>query len=105
MSRMGRCRHHVGMTRAGADLDEQLTRLGALTDGWIREAVARHLSASAERLSGMLEYHMGWRGSDLGVLERPAPAGKKLRPGLVLLVSQAACGEITPAARNCAMAV
>jgi geranylgeranyl diphosphate synthase type I len=53
----------------------------------------------------MLEYHLGWRGLDLEPLARPAPAGKKLRPSLVLLVSLAVCGEMTQAARNSAAAV
>jgi len=87
------------------DLDSELTRLGELTDGWIREAVVRHVSPAAERLAGMLEYHLGWRGPDLEPLARPAPAGKKLRPGLVLLVSLAVSGEMTQAARNSAVAV
>jgi geranylgeranyl diphosphate synthase type I len=88
-----------------SDLDQRLTQLGELTDGWIREAIARHLSPQAERLARMLEYHFGWRGEDLAVLARPAPAGKKLRPGLVLLVAQGVSGEITPSARNSAAAV
>jgi geranylgeranyl diphosphate synthase type I len=87
------------------DVDAELTRLGALTDGWIRDAIAQHLSPRAERLAAMLEYHFGWRGPDLHVLARPAPAGKKLRPALVLLVSQAVCGEMPEAARNSAAAV
>src|SRR5919199_5053726 len=86
-------------------VDAELARLGELTDGWIREAIARHLSGGAERLAGMLEYHLGWRGADLEPLARPAPAGKKLRPALVLLVCQAVSGEITPAAQNAAAAV
>jgi len=87
------------------DLDQQLAHLGELTDGLIREAISRHLSPRAERLAGMLEYHLGWRGTDLALLARPAPAGKKLRPALVLLVAQAVCGEITPSARSSAAAV
>jgi geranylgeranyl diphosphate synthase type I len=53
----------------------------------------------------MLEYHFGWRGPDLEPLRNPAPAGKKLRPGLALLVCQAVGGEMTAAARNAAAAV
>jgi geranylgeranyl diphosphate synthase type I len=86
-------------------LDDELTRLGELTDGWIREAVAEHVSPRGERLAAILEYHLGWRGPDLKPLATPAPSGKKLRPGLVLLVSQAVSGEISPAARNSAVAV
>jgi geranylgeranyl diphosphate synthase type I len=91
--------------RMSSDLDQQLTHLGRLTDGWIHEAIARHLSPEAGQLASMLEYHLGWRGTDLAVLATPAPAGKKLRPGLVLLVAQAVCGDITPAARSSAVAV
>ncbi len=87
------------------DLDSELTRLGALTDGWIRDAVAQHVSPQAQRLAGMLEYHLGWRGPDLTPLGRPAPAGKKLRPALVLLVAQAVSGGLNDAARNSAVAV
>jgi geranylgeranyl diphosphate synthase type I len=86
-------------------VDQELARLGELTDGWIRDAIAQHLSARAERLAGMLEYHFGWRGPGLEPLAWPAAAGKKLRPALVLLVCQAVRGEITPAAQNAAAAV
>jgi geranylgeranyl diphosphate synthase, type I len=86
-------------------VDDELARLGELTDSWIREAVAEHVSPQAERLAAMLEYHLGWRGPDLERLASPAPAGKKLRPALVLLVCRAVCGEITTAARNAAAAV
>ncbi|MBV8713943.1 MAG: polyprenyl synthetase family protein [Chloroflexi bacterium] len=89
----------------GVDLDAELTRLGELTDSWIRDAVRRHLSPEGKRLAAMLEYHLGWRGPDLEVLSKAAPAGKKLRPALVLLTSQAVGGEITQAARNSAVAV
>jgi geranylgeranyl diphosphate synthase, type I len=87
------------------DLDAELARLGEQTDGWIREAIGRYISPHAGRLAGMLEYHLGWRGPDLAPLERPVPAGKKLRPALVLLVSQAVSGEISRAARGSAVAV
>src|SRR5215831_11692607 len=53
----------------------------------------------------MLEYHLGWRTPDLQRVSQPAPSGKKLRPALVLLVCQAVCGEIVPAARDAAAAV
>jgi geranylgeranyl diphosphate synthase type I len=95
-----------------ADLDVELTRLAELTDTWIREAVAQHISPQGERLGAIIEYHLGWRGPDLRPLTplKPggltsAPSGKKLRPALVLLVSQAVSGEIAPAARSAAVAV
>ena len=85
--------------------DAELSRLGEQTYAWIREAIARHVSPRGERLGAILEYHLGWRAPDLELLATPAPSGKKLRPGLVLLVSQAVSGEITPAARRSAAAV
>ncbi|MDQ6675237.1 MAG: polyprenyl synthetase family protein [Chloroflexota bacterium] len=87
------------------DLDTQLSRLGDLTDGCIREAIAQNLSPMAARFRAMIEYHFGWRDEQLEELSRPAAAGKKLRPGLVLLVCQAVCGEINAAARDAAAAV
>jgi len=87
------------------DLDEQLKRLGELTDGSLREAVAHHVSPRAQRLGAMLEYHFGWRDEQLRPLDRPAPAGKRLRPALVLLACQAVSGEINAAARSAAAAV
>jgi geranylgeranyl diphosphate synthase type I len=90
---------------SAADLDQQLTRLAELTDDSLRQAVARHISPAGERLAAMLEYHLGWRGPDLQPLSVPAPSGKKLRPALVLLVSQAVSSEIPPAAARAAAAV
>ena len=86
------------------DLEARLTQLGGLLDGWLREAVAGPVSEPAARFGAMLEYHLGWRGPDLQPLERPAPAGKRLRPALALLVCEAACGAIEPA-RDAAVAV
>jgi geranylgeranyl diphosphate synthase type I len=86
-------------------VERELARLGELVDGWMRQAVAAHVSANAERLGAMLEYHLGWRDIDLLPLSAPVNAGKRLRPALTLLVSQAVCGEITPLARNAAVAV
>jgi geranylgeranyl diphosphate synthase type I len=87
------------------DLDRQLAHLGTLTDAWLHDAVAEHLSPHAPRLAAMLEYHLGWRDPDLALLPEPAPAGKKLRPALVLLVSQAVSGDIVLAAQQAATAV
>jgi len=87
------------------DLDQQLRRLGGLADGCIREAIAQHVSPRAQRLAAMLEYHFGWRDERLQPLQVPAPAGKKLRPALVLLVCEAVSGEINAAARDAAAAV
>jgi geranylgeranyl diphosphate synthase, type I len=86
------------------DLAQRLTELGALVDAWTREELARSISAPAARFGAMLEYHLGWRDADLQALEQPAPSGKKLRPALALLVSEAVCGQIEPA-RPAAVAV
>jgi len=79
-------------------LDEQLAQLGTMVDGWTRAALAESISPQAERLGAVLEYHLGWRDEHLQPLHKAAPAGKKLRPALVLLVCQAICGEINAAA-------
>jgi geranylgeranyl diphosphate synthase, type I len=88
-----------------ASLDEELTRYGALVDGWTRDALTESMSPQAQRLGAMLEYHLGWRDEQLQPLSVSAPAGKKLRPALVLLVSQAISGEINTAARDAAVAI
>jgi geranylgeranyl diphosphate synthase, type I len=86
-------------------LDQELARLGELVDGWMREVVAQHVSARADRLGAMLGYHLGWRDTDLRPLSEPVAGGKRLRPALTLLVAQAVRGEITPLATNAAVAV
>ena len=86
------------------NVDAELSRLGALVDGWTRAALAESISPQALRLGAMLEYHLGWRDEQLQPLSTAAPAGKKLRPALALLVCQAVSGDIA-AARNAAVAV
>ena len=76
-----------------------------MVDDWTRAALVESISPQAQRLGAMLEYHLGWRDEQLQLLNVPARAGKKLRPALVLLVSQAVTGEINAAARNAAVAV
>jgi geranylgeranyl diphosphate synthase type I len=87
------------------DLDQQLVHLADLVDAWTRDAIAQSLSPQADRLKALLEYHLGWRGTDLQPLDVAAPSGKKLRPALVLLTAQAVCGEMTEDARAAAVAV
>jgi geranylgeranyl diphosphate synthase type I len=74
-------------------LDAELARLGQLTDARIRQVLSEQVSGPAARFRAMLEYHLGWRGPDLQPLASPAPAGKKLRPALVLLVCQGVTGD------------
>src|SRR6266545_1310102 len=74
------------------DLEAELTRLGQLTDGCIRQVLTETMSEPAARFASMLEYHLGWRAPDLSPLDVPAPSGKKLRPALVLLVCSAVWG-------------
>jgi geranylgeranyl diphosphate synthase type I len=88
-----------------AALDRRLAELGELTDSWIRDMVTLNVSPVAQRLGAMIEYHLGWRGDDLLLLDKPVPAGKKLRPALALLVCEAVRGEINHAARTAAVAV
>jgi geranylgeranyl diphosphate synthase type I len=78
-------------------LEEELTRLGQRTDEWIRRVVVETMSEPAERFRAMLEYHLGWRDAELRQLAVPAPAGKKLRPGLALLVCRGISGDETAA--------
>jgi geranylgeranyl diphosphate synthase type I len=88
-----------------ATLDQLLANYGTQVDEWTRAALAESISPQAARLGAMLEYHLGWRDEHLQPLSVPAPAGKKLRPALVLLVAQAVSGEINQAARDAAVAV
>jgi geranylgeranyl diphosphate synthase, type I len=92
-------------TSMSLDLDQCLGQLGEITDRGLRAAVANHLAPRAERLALLLEYHLGWRDPELAPLGTPAPAGKRLRPALVLLVAQAVRGETPPAARPAAIAI
>src|SRR5918995_4877780 len=77
--------------------EDELTRLGQLTDAFIRQTIDETMSAPAERFQAMLEYHLGWRGPDLETLAVPAPAGKKLRQALALLVCRGVAGQEEPA--------
>jgi geranylgeranyl diphosphate synthase type I len=79
------------------DLERRLAELGELVDAWTREELARGISEAAAEFGGMLEYHLGWRDAQLRLLTPPAPAGKKLRPGLALLVCEAVAGTFEPA--------
>jgi geranylgeranyl diphosphate synthase type I len=78
--------------------------LGDLVDSWTREVLAQAVSAPARRFGNMLEYHLGWRNERLERLDVAAPSGKKLRPALALLVSQAVSGQVEPA-RDAAVGV
>jgi geranylgeranyl diphosphate synthase type I len=80
-----------------SDLERRLSELGELVDAATREELAHGISEAAGPFGGILEYHLGWRDEQLRVLDTPAPAGKRLRPGLALLVCEAASGSIEPA--------
>jgi geranylgeranyl diphosphate synthase type I len=86
------------------ELERRLSELGELVDAWTREELARGISDAASVFGGMLEYHLGWRDEQLRELPTPAPAGKRLRPALALLVCQAVSGSIEPA-RSAAVAI
>jgi len=87
-----------------ARLEQRLVQLGAMVDQWTRAALSETVSSPARRFGNMLEYHLGWRDTDLQPLEQAAPSGKKLRPALAALVCEAVCGSIEPA-RTAAVAV
>jgi geranylgeranyl diphosphate synthase type I len=78
-------------------LEARLAELGELVGAWTREAVEGAFQAPAEQFGDMVAYHLGWRDTDLAELAVPAPSGKKLRPAIALLVSEAVCGSIEPA--------
>jgi geranylgeranyl diphosphate synthase, type I len=86
------------------DLERRLAELSGLVDAWTRVELARGISEGAGTFGGMLEYHLGWRDERLDPLPTPAPAGKRLRPALALLVCQAVSGSIEPA-RPAAVAI
>jgi geranylgeranyl diphosphate synthase type I len=86
------------------DLERRLSELGELVDAAARDELARGISEAAQPFGGMLEYHFGWRDERLQMLDTPAPAGKKLRPGLALLVCEAVSGSME-AARPAAVAL
>lgn len=55
----------------------------------LMEIVQSAYPADCDLLRGMLAYHMGWEGAGAG----PEAQGKRIRPLLLLLVSQAAGGD------------
>jgi geranylgeranyl diphosphate synthase type I len=97
-STTGRASQHLTSPEA------RLAELGALVDGWTRKLVEGAFQAPAERFGEMVAYHLGWRDTDLTELAVPVPSGKKLRPAIALLVSEAVCGSIEPA-RDVAVAI
>ncbi|MBI4493247.1 MAG: polyprenyl synthetase family protein [Chloroflexi bacterium] len=78
-------------------LDTRLDQLSALVDGWTHEFL-RTVDVGVRPFQQMIAYHLGWAGSDLQPLPRPVSAGKRLRPALCLLVAEAVCGRLEPAA-------
>ena len=86
------------------ELERRLADLGELIDAWTRDELVGGISDAAAPFGGMLEYHLGWRDEQLQALAVPAPAGKKLRPAVALLVCEAVSGSIEPA-RAAAVAI
>lgn len=72
-----------------AELDLRLDGLSREVDRWTRDFFERR-RPSAERFAGLLGYPLGWVDEQLTVLDPPAPAGKRLRPALCLLVCEVA---------------
>ena len=83
----------VDAAALGARLDALSARVDALT----RAAVGGCVQGPARPFGAILEYHHGWRDEHLEPLATPAPAGKKLRAGMVLLACEAVCGATEPA--------
>jgi geranylgeranyl diphosphate synthase, type I len=85
-------------------LDARISELAELVDSWLRSEVQHAVSDPAQRFGAMLEYHFGWRDSNLEQRAARAPSGKRLRPVLTLLVSESVSGEADKA-RDAAVAV
>ena len=79
------------------DLDGELTRLGKLTDDWIRRAIEQNMSEPGRAFSGDARVPPGLARARPGGARGARAGGKKLRPGLALLVCQAVSGQIEPA--------
>lgn len=72
-------------------LAQTISAYRSLIEDEMRVLLAPPAEAAAARHYEIMQYHMGWRDSDL----RPAdtPAGKRIRPVLCLLAAAAAGGE------------
>jgi geranylgeranyl diphosphate synthase type I len=77
---------------SSAPIGDRLTELGRELDRWLAAALDRW-GPRAERFHGMLAYPLGWTDERLARLVEPAPAGKRLRPCLTMLVCEAVCGD------------
>lgn len=75
------------------DIQDRLAAFAAAVDAAMRRLLTS--SPTYDGLYGMLRYHLGWVDRTLAPIE--APSGKKLRPGLCLLVAEALSGNWTPA--------
>ena len=77
---------------APSELDARLDRLSEEVEAWTRAFFGRQRPES-DRFAAMLGYPLGWYDRRLQPLEPPAPAGKRLRPALCLLVCEAVGGD------------
>ncbi|MCC7106969.1 MAG: polyprenyl synthetase family protein [Chloroflexi bacterium] len=77
---------------SSAPIGDRLSELGGELDRWLAAALDRW-GPRAERFHGMLAYPLGWTDERLVRLAEPAPAGKRLRPCLTMLVCEAICGD------------
>jgi geranylgeranyl diphosphate synthase type I len=68
--------------------DARLDDLIVLIDGWIRPYV-EHPRSPAARFYEMMAYHHGWVAADGSPLNPPARTGKRIRPILAILTSEA----------------
>ena len=79
----------------------ELKRLGDLTDGHIREAIAAHVSPGGRAARGDARVPPRLARRAPAAAQVPAPAGKKLRPALVLLVCRGGVRRDHCASRPC----
>lgn len=75
-----------------SNVDARLAELSAALDDWLRAALDRW-GPRADRFKAMLAYPLGWTDERLQRLATAAPAGKRLRPGLVMLGCESICGD------------
>jgi geranylgeranyl diphosphate synthase type I len=77
-------------------LDRRLEQLSAEVEAWTRAFFDRQ-RPSSDRFAALLGYPLGWTDASLEPLKRPVSVGKKLRPALALLISEALSGDHRPA--------
>lgn len=81
------------MVRAQAmGVERRLERLSVCVDDWTRQFLGT-VGITTDPLRHMIAYHLGWAGTDLRPLAESVGAGKRLRPGVCLLVAETVSGD------------